>query len=279
MTPGPVTAVEPMIDLDAYLARIGLDPASHPSWQAIHRAQVMAIPFENLDAHGGRPVSLVQADLEDKLVHRRRGGYCFEHNLLLGAALQRLGLEVEAMLGRSRSGSPPPGGRPATHVLLRVTDQTGCRWHADAGFGPGTLLEPIPFGPGGEHEQDGWRYRVVADDDELVLQVAGSGGFVDLYGFVPTPVPRVDLEVGNWWVCTSPRSAFVSGLIVGVSHGDGAREVLSDWSGSLRRIVRTPAGSTETAEAPARLPALLADRFGLPGFEIGADGRIVAAGT
>lgn len=277
MTLDVVAAVQPMLDLGAYLARIGLDPARPPSWRALHRAHVLAIPFENLDAHGGRPVSLDQADLEDKLVHRRRGGYCFEHNLLLGAALRRLGLEVEAMLGRSRSGTPPPGGRPATHVVLRVTDDSGRRWHADAGFGPGTLLEPIPFGPGGVHEQDGWRYRVVGDGDELVLQVAGSSGFADLYGFVPRAVPRVDLEVGNWWVCTSPRSAFVSGLVVGVSHADGAREVLSDWSGSLRRIVRTPAGSTETAEAPAGLPTLLAERFGLPGFVLGAEGRILAA--
>jgi N-hydroxyarylamine O-acetyltransferase len=72
-----------MQDFDAYLRRIGLDPAGKPTWQAVHRAHATTIPFENLDSHRGIPVSLEQADLERKLVASRRGGYCFEHNLLL----------------------------------------------------------------------------------------------------------------------------------------------------------------------------------------------------
>jgi N-hydroxyarylamine O-acetyltransferase len=79
-----------MIDFDAYLRRTGLDPADKPAWQAVHRAHVTTIPFENLDPHRGIPVSLEQADLERKLVASRRGGYCFEHNLLLASALAHM---------------------------------------------------------------------------------------------------------------------------------------------------------------------------------------------
>ncbi|MFL5829209.1 MAG: arylamine N-acetyltransferase, partial [Solirubrobacteraceae bacterium] len=70
-----------MFDLEAYVERIGVD--EHASVAEVHRAHVMAIPFENLDPHRGVPVSLEPDALSDKLVTRRRGGYCFEQNLLL----------------------------------------------------------------------------------------------------------------------------------------------------------------------------------------------------
>ena len=69
-----------MLDLDAYLARIGLH--GRPSVAEVHRAHVTSIPFENLDPYCGIPVSLAVEDLERKLVSKRRGGYCFEQNLL-----------------------------------------------------------------------------------------------------------------------------------------------------------------------------------------------------
>ncbi len=161
-----------MFDLDAYLARIGL--TGRPDLAELHRAHVAAIPFENRDPHNGVPVSLEIADLQRKLVTERRGGYCFEQNLLLKAALEARGAEVDLMLARVRAGAPPGTIRPRSHLVLRV-EAEGAIWHADAGFGLGTLLEPIPFGPGEIHEQSGWRFRVVEEGQELVLQTADGG--------------------------------------------------------------------------------------------------------
>ena len=70
-----------MLDLEAYLARIGL--RGRPGVAALHRAHVTTIPFENRDPRRGIPVSLELEDLERKLVDQRRGGYCFEQNLPL----------------------------------------------------------------------------------------------------------------------------------------------------------------------------------------------------
>jgi N-hydroxyarylamine O-acetyltransferase len=132
-----------MFDLDAYLERIGLD--GHPSIAQVHRAHLSTIPFENLDPHQGLSVSLEVEDLQRKLVRERRGGYCFEQNLLLKAALQALGSEVDMFLARMRLGSEPGVVRPRSHLLLRVREN-GASWHADVGFTRG-ILEPIPFGP------------------------------------------------------------------------------------------------------------------------------------
>jgi N-hydroxyarylamine O-acetyltransferase len=249
-----------MFDLDAYLARIGL--SGRPDLAQVHRAHVQAIPFENLDPRRGIPISLEPDDLQRKLVADRRGGYCFEQNLLLKAALEALGAEVEMFLARVRVGAGP-GPRPRTHLLLRVRDG-GSPWHADVGFGHGTLLDPIPFGRGDEHDQSGWPYRVVEDGPELVLQsVDQRGEWVDLYGFIPEPVPLIDVFTSNWYACTYPRSPFVTGLIVSAQRPGGTRESLSDWNGGLSLTVETPAGATVTDVEPSAVPELIATRFGL----------------
>lgn len=252
-----------MLDLEAYLERIGL--SGRPSLPELHRAHVTSIPFENLDPRRGIPVSLAPEDLERKLVQARRGGYCFEQNLLLRAGFEALGARVEPMLARVRVGSAPGNPRPRTHLVLRV-QADGSDWHADAGFGHGTLLEPIPFGPGEAHEQSGWHFRVVADGPEFVLQTKQGGEWSDLYGFVPEPVPLIDVETSNWFTSTHPRSPFVTGLIVSAQHKDGTRESLSDWQG-LSLTEETPANASVRAVDPGEVATLLATRFGLDGSD------------
>jgi N-hydroxyarylamine O-acetyltransferase len=266
----------PMLDYAAYLERIGLSASPAPTWQEVHRAHATSIPFENLDSHRGLRVSLAGEDLERKMVADRRGGYCFEHNLLLASALEHLHLKVEPMLARVRRGGAREE-RPAGHLVLRVIDDDGAAWHADVGLGLGTLLDPIPFGPDPEtvHEQSGWCFRVTEDGRELVLQAQEPDGWSDVYAFPPVPVPRIDIEVSNWWTCTHPQSPFVSGLIVCVNHDDGRREAMVDWSGPLQLMSMSPAGVATTEQSRDAIPMLLAERFRLPGFEVGPDGRVV----
>jgi len=265
-----------MLDFGAYLERIGLSASERPTLQEVHRAHATSIPFENLDPHRGIPVSLAEEDLERKLVRERRGGYCFEQNLLLASALEHLGLGVEPMLARVRAGVPAGTVRPRSHLVLRVTDGDGCVWHADVGFGSGTLLEPIPFGSDGAaaHEQSGWSFRVVPEGTELVLQTLADGTWSDVYAFPPQPVPRIDIETSNWWTSTNPQSPFVFGLIAAVHRPDGSRELISDWSGALELRVQSPS-ATEVSQPPRdAIPELLAERFALSGFTLGADGRV-----
>jgi N-hydroxyarylamine O-acetyltransferase len=260
-----------MIDLDAYLERIGLN--GRPSLAEVHRAHVTSIPFENLDPHGGLPVSLDLVDLQRKLVSERRGGYCFEQNLLLKGALEALGAHVQPMLARVKLGAPPGVVRPRTHLVLHVGVDDE-QWLADAGFGLGTLPEPIPFGPGDVHELSGWRFRIVEDGLEHVLQTDSESGWVDVYGFIPQPVPMSDIEVANWFTSTHPKSPFVTGLIVSTQRPDGTRIDLRDWSG-LALTEQSPAGADVTPVALDEVPQLLETRFSLPGFVLGAEQRLV----
>jgi N-hydroxyarylamine O-acetyltransferase len=179
------------------------------------------------------------------------------------------------MLARVRLGAPPGTVRPRTHLVLRVRDGAAS-WLADVGFGAGTLMEPIPFRPGGTYEQSGWRFRVIQDDSELVLQTARAGDWLDLYGFAPEPVPLIDVETSNWFTTAHPSSTFVTGLIVCATASDGRRTALSDWSGTLKLTEQAPDGESVTEVDRARVPELLADRFGLPGWALDAADRLVA---
>ncbi len=262
-----------MDDFGAYLAMLRL--GGRPELGEMHRAHVHTIPFENLDPHQGRPVSLDVADLEHKLVGGGRGGYCFEQNLLFKTACEELGAEVDLHLARVRWRAPQGAIRPRAHLVLRVKAD-GASWLADVGFGAGTPLEPMPFGPGGPYIQSGWTFRIVEDEGELVLQRLDDGSWGDMYAFSSEPSPLVDIEVSNWFVSTHPQSPFVDGIIVGRRPSDGSVELLSDWSGELTMVTEVPGGSSSTPVELRDAPELLAERFGLPGFVLDARGRLTS---
>ncbi|MFF4705406.1 arylamine N-acetyltransferase family protein [Streptomyces sp. NPDC001288] len=207
-------------DLDAYLERIGWDGARHAdlaTLHGVHRAHALSLPFENLEPLTGRAPSLAPEDLVAKLVRGRRGGYCYEHNTLLGLALTGLGLTVTGLAGRGVLGAPSVESRPRTHMMLRVSvPGEPTPYLADVGFGAtGALLEPLPLVLGAEHEGAGRRHRFarLPHDGPLDLWALQAYDFttqdwVSQYAFTEEPFAASDFEVFNWHVATNPRSPF-----------------------------------------------------------------------
>jgi N-hydroxyarylamine O-acetyltransferase len=257
-------------DLSSYLDRIGLGGDS-PSLATVHRAHATTVVFENFDPSTGRPVVLDLDSLADKMITRRRGGYCFEHNLLLKAALDQMGLgPVDLMLARVRIGGTGDD-RALDHLLLRVTEG-GRQWLADVGFGGGGLLDPVPFEVGVESDQSGWLYRLIEEGPELVLQVFQDGAWADMYGFVPEPVPLIDVEVSNWYTATHPTSSFVTGVFVGRRSPERCLSLFVFEQAVL--VERPVGGASDVTEVPrTEVPGILAERFGIEGVTLGSDGR------
>ena len=199
------------LDLAAYLSRIGYDADLAPTGRTLaglHRAQVAAIPFENADIMLGRGIAVELTGVQDKLVRRGRGGYCFEHGLLLAAALERLGYRADRLLA---SVGGPRNAR--THLVLRVRAGGRC-WLADTGFGTG-LLEPLPFGDTGARAQYGWTYRLLADGERSwKLQERQGDSWATLYWFDDQPQHAADIVVANHFTSTFPGSPFVRQLVV-----------------------------------------------------------------
>jgi N-hydroxyarylamine O-acetyltransferase len=205
---------EPVIDLEAYLERVGYTGGVDPSLatlQRLHLAHATSIPFENLDILLGRRISLDIDALQSKLVVNRRGGYCFEHNTLFSAVLDALGFQVTGLAARVRFGSTAI--RPRSHMLLSVK-LDGQPWIADVGFGGEGLLYPVPLLGIEPSLEFGWTFRVQTDGDVYVLQSLHNDGWFDLYAFTQEPQCQVDYVVANHFTSTYPHSPFVQSLVV-----------------------------------------------------------------
>ena len=212
------------LDLGAYLRRIGLTvaPAADlAGLKALHFAHATHIPFENLDIQMGLPIRLDLASLQAKLVARRRGGYCFEHNTLFNAVLRQLGFETSTCEARVRLGAMEQ--LPRTHMVLRV-DLDGEKWHCDVGFGGEGLLEPLLL-DGEAHPQFLRRYRFLPEGHRQVLQSFQNGAWVDLYAVEPEPVFPIDFEMANHYTSTHPESRFLKTLTAQLP-GPSVRRIL-----------------------------------------------------
>ena len=209
--------------LTRYLARIGFGGTTAPdlaTLAAIHAAHVDAIPFEGLDPLLGHPVRLDLASVQEKLVDNRRGGYCFEQNTLLKAALEDIGFKLVGLSGRVRwMSSPDSALGPRTHMLLKVDLQEG-PYLADVGFGACLLDTPLRFETDVEQPTAMGTYRLSETDGLFSLSAKQPAGWRVMYVFDLEPQIQSDYELGNWFTSTSPLAPFLSTLIMERVSGD-----------------------------------------------------------
>jgi N-hydroxyarylamine O-acetyltransferase len=231
--------------------------------------QALAIPFENLDAFTGRHVSLVPEEVEAKLVGRRRGGWCFEHNLLLGSALRAVGFTVQDLAGRVLWGRAVTDFPARTHRLLRV-EHEGRHYLLDAGFGVLTPTAPLDLSVREPQVTAHERFRLRELDADLLLEAqlrdaAGGMHWAPLYRFDLHPQWPIDFEAANYQLARDPASQFVSGLRVAQPRPDG-RYTLRDREFTWRDR-HGQANSRHLADA-AELRGVLHDTFGIDASDI-----------
>ena len=203
-------------DTKAYLKRVGYSGKIEPTREcltAIHHAQFFTIPFENFDIALGKAIDLRPERLFQKLVHNRRGGYCFELNGLFLMALQAFGFHARALLGRVHLTGVPTG---RSHQLSLVTIE-GCQWIVDLGFGSGTPRAPIPLVIGQEISAPGQTIRLVETEMfGTMLQMKNGEDWDDLYSFDLEHVCPGDIAYGNHYTSTSPNSFFVRDRVAAI---------------------------------------------------------------
>ena len=253
--------------VDAYLRRIGLQamPAADlTGLRALHLAHATSIPFENLDIQMGLPIRLDLDSLQDKLVRRRRGGYCFEQNTLFLAALKAAGFEAIPCEARVRLGASAVLAR--THMLILV-EMEGGPWLCDVGFGGEGLLQPLPL-DGQAHVQFQNTYRVVPEGPLRVLQSLRSEGWEDLYAFMPEARFPIDFEMANHYTSTHPESRFIRTLTAQLP-GPDVRRILRNRA--YAEIRGTEVSGRELA--PEEVIPVLRGTFGL---EVPEDARFRA---
>lgn len=233
------------VDLEAYLARIAVRAPVGPTLatlRELHARHAEHIPFENLAPFLGEPVALELGALEDKLVRRRRGGWCFEQNLLFAHVLETIGFSVKRLAARVRWNAAPGVVGPRSHMLL-VVHVEGAPWIADVGFGGLTLTAPLRFEPGIVQQTPHEPHRLVPEGERFVLEAEVSGTWRALYAFDTNEQQLADYEVSNWYLANHPKSQFVNGILAARAAPDrrhalrNARYAIHHASGTTERRV------------------------------------------
>ncbi|MGD1029886.1 MAG: arylamine N-acetyltransferase [Opitutaceae bacterium] len=260
-------------DLAAYFNRIsfsGKGDASLDTLREIQRRHLLAVPFENLDVIAGKPIPLDGASLERKLVHERRGGYCFENNSYLILVLRALGFSVTPHLARVRWKVPAGATVPRAHLVLSV-EADGHPWLFDVGFGGLGLNDVIALdSEEGQPTHDGQR-RIQKSRHGLIHQIRAGEAWADVYEISAEPAIPIDWEVANWFTSTHPQSRFRNNLVVARSSPEGRCAILN------RELTVRRGDSLERRAlgGPDELLACLREYFGLsfpPGTRFGQPG-------
>jgi N-hydroxyarylamine O-acetyltransferase len=213
------------MDIQTYLERIGYDRSVRPDLDSLfglHRTHLLTVPFENLDIHLDIPIHLTERALWDKIVVRRRGGFCYELNGMFAWLLKNIGFEVTYLNGRVYN-HEGIRGREFDHLTLLVKIPTEEQyWLADVGFGD-SFIEPLRFGYNGEQAQGLYAYRIEPVQNGYDLFKRGlDKGWKHQYFFdlQPRRFPA-DYEEACLYHQTSPKSSFTREIIISLATPDG----------------------------------------------------------
>lgn len=255
-----------------YLKRIGFNgrvARTAETLAELQRCHLMSVPYESTDIWRGKAGPLTYEAMYDKVVRRKRGGYCFELNGMFGWLLRELGFRTEEYFGRWLMGESLeiPARR---HRVIKVT--IGKRaFIADVGVGQRAPLTPLEFVCGKIQRREGVDYRIVRDRRlGFVQQARLKGVWTKVYSFDLAPQEPIDFMYGHYFCANSPESFFRSNLIVHLPTAFGRKSIGSvrdpkTGQMSLRLAVSGADGKTVATElrTDRALRKALAEHFGI----------------
>ena len=250
------------VNLNAYFERIGFAGSIAPTLatlELIHALHPAVIAFENLNPLLGLPVNLDLPSIEKKLLSERRGGYCYEHNLLLMAVLRELDFTVRGMAARVLWSDPTAIDRPPTHMLLAV-DIGGATYIADAGFGGLTLTTPLKLKSDVEQATPHETFRLLGSEPDWTLEARIGEAWKQLYVFTTDEVAEEAYAASNQHISTSPESPFTHELRVALSP-PGKRLTLRN--NQLTTYVAGQPSESRLLTSVAEMREALSETFGI----------------
>ncbi len=207
------------MEIDAYLERIGYRGSREPTAETLrqlHRAHLLAVPFDTLDILLGRPIVLSPPSFYDKIVSRRRGGFCYELNGLFAWLLEQLGFKVVLLSARVFATDEP--GPEFDHLVLLI--ETEERLIADVGFGD-SFLDPLRLDGGATDAQQDGPYRLTESNSEMVLERRTESGWKPKYIFSLTPHRLAEFTAMSQYHQTSPESPFAGKSVCSLTTPQG----------------------------------------------------------
>ena len=248
------------IERVTYLRRIGYEGKTEVSkecLEALMELHLRNVPFENLESYKeGKVPSLESSDVYEKIVIRKRGGYCFELNklfyeLLKASGFQAIPVGVRILWKKEKL---PPMLHRATLVTLGSD-----MYYCDIGYGGPGPKHPVKL-EDGIHEEKGGEFRIMMEPEgtngEILIERRKGNTYLPLLRFRMSPTLEVDFELMNFYCATSPDVMFtqkrvlsrntlggsvaLTGNVLSIQHADGSldcQETSSDET--LREWIRS----------------------------------------
>lgn len=246
------------MDIDRYLSRIRCErprKADLEGLRAVHAAHLLAIPYENIDVQLGHKTDTGVAGAYEKIVTRRRGGWCYEMNGLLGWALDELGFRVTRVtgsVGRKKFGD----GHNGNHLVLRVDLHDGA-YLADTGFGNGPLY---PFKvTSGDFSDERFTFGLDRADGPWWRVTNWPKEAGDTFDFMLAPADEALFAKMCTFLQTAPDSNFVKNFVVQHHTRDGVLIL----RGRVLRDVRPQETTERLIDSADELVSVLSEKFGL----------------
>ena len=195
------------MDIRNYLERIqytGTLELTAELLSSLQYANLLRIPFENLDIHLGRAIQLDEQHLFEKIVTQKRGGFCYELNGLFAWMLRGLGFQVDLLSAEVyEDGEFSP---QFDHLALQVRLEED--WLVDVGFGD-SFIRPLRLSENSEQIQNGTAYRIDQSSNyRVLLQRGDAGKWERFYRSTLEPRQLSDYTGRCRYHQTSPESHF-----------------------------------------------------------------------
>ncbi|XP_026793724.3 arylamine N-acetyltransferase, pineal gland isozyme NAT-3-like [Pangasianodon hypophthalmus] len=258
-----------MMDVQQYLRRISCSGlcARSPTLdtlRALHLQHLLAVPFEDLAIHTGERVRLELPLLYDKIVLKRRGGFCYENNGLFSWLLSQLGFEVEILAAQVKNRFTGAYGPPFDHLIMMVS-LDGERWLCDVGYGTG-FQRPLSLETDSPQTQSHGVYRVRADGNLFFMETQSeSDEWVEMYKFTLQPCQREDFKAMCEYHQSSSSSIFFCKSLCSLLLPNGRITLMG------RKLILThltsedgpPVKTTRTDLTDDEIIEILREKFGI----------------
>ncbi len=209
-------------EITKYLSRIKLDDCNNnlDGLTKLQEHHLENIPFENLDVVVGRKIELNYNNLFNKVIINKRGGYCFELNVLYSKLLKSLGFSPKPVLGRVWLRNPDR--TPPRNHLAHLVDIEGKIYVTDVGFGGLTTRIPLDINESSQvNDKDGTVRILPFADKQFMVQRQIDDGWSNQYSFENVEISEEDIHISNYYMSTNPKSHFFNDKFIGKFTKDG----------------------------------------------------------
>jgi N-hydroxyarylamine O-acetyltransferase len=226
-----------LIDLEQCLKRVGYNGPTEPTLYTLRALQIsflLKVPFENLDIQLDRQIRLSSESIYRKIVSRKRGGFCYECNILFFELLKGLGFQVEYLSARMVKRNEV--GEEYDHMVLLVHLEHD--YLVDVGNGQ-SCREPLRIDGTNRAASEGYAYRVGTHGKDHALYYQQSDtAWTPRFLFTLTPRDRAEFSEMCHYHQTSPDSVFTQQRLVTIATSEG-RITLTDMELVITKGVET----------------------------------------